>query len=189
MSLFADRSNSALLVVDVQNGVVANAHDRDGAVSRIADLVERARTESVPVIWVQHNDQELVKESNEWQIVPQLRPKSDEPVVHKSYNDAFEETTLEAELASRGIARLVVVGAQTEWCIRSTLHGAIARGYDAILVSDAHTTEDMSASIPATSVIEMTNRYWKWHSAPGREAGVESSAEVLLATLGASHRR
>ena len=171
---------AALIVIDVQNGVVANAHDRDGVVSRIADLVERARVESVPVIWVQHTDQELVKESKEWQIVPELRLGHDEPVVHKSYNDAFEETTLEVELASRAVARLVVVGAQTEWCIRSTLHGAIARGYDAVLVSDAHTTDDMSDSIPATSVIEMTNRYWKWHSAPGRQAGVESSARVAL---------
>ena len=97
--------------------------------------------------------------------------------------------SLELELASRGVARLVVVGAQTEWCIRSTLHGAIARGYDALLVSDAHTTEDMSDSIPAIFVIEMTNRYWKWHSAPGREAGVESSADVVLATPGASRRQ
>lgn len=180
MSTLAGRPDSAVIVIDVQNGVVANAHDRDGVVSRIASLVERARRQSVPVIWVQHNDSELVKESDDWQIVPELKPQPGEPVVHKSYNDSFEETSLEAELAARNVGRLVVTGAQTEWCVRSTLHGAIARGYDAVLVSDAHTTEDMSETIPATSVIEMTNRYWKWHSAPGRSAGTELSSDVSL---------
>lgn len=184
MSSLQGRPNSALIVIDVQNGVVASAHDRDGVVSRIAALVDRARAQSVPVIWVQHNDSELTKGSDEWQIVPELAPLPDEPVVHKSYNDSFEETVLETELAQRGVGRLVVTGAQTEWCVRSTLHGAIARGYDALLVSDAHTTEDMSDSIPATSVIEMTNRYWKWHSAPGRSAGTVPSADVSLGGVG-----
>ena len=181
MSILAGRPNSALVVIDVQNGVVADAHDRDGVVARIADLVERARSQSVTVIWVQHSDDELVKGSDAWNIVDGLRPQSDEPVVHKSFNDSFEETTFESELAQRGVGRLVVTGAQTEWCIRSTLHGAIARGYDALLVSDAHTTGDLSATTPATSIIEMTNHYWKWHSAPGRSAGVATAADVSLA--------
>lgn len=181
MSTLAGRPNSALVVIDVQNGVVADAHDRDGVVARIADLVELARSQSVMVIWVQHSDDELVKGSDAWNIVDGLRPQSDEPVVHKSYNDSFEETTLESDLAQRGVGRLVVTGAQTEWCIRSTLHGAIARGYDALLVSDAHTTGDLSATTPATSIIEMTNHYWKWHSAPGRSAGVATAADVSLA--------
>ena len=181
MSTLAGRPHSALVVIDVQNGVVAGAHDRDGVVARIADLVERARSQSGSVIWVQHSDDELVKGSDAWNIVDGLRPQSDEPVVHKSYNDSFEETTLESDLAQRGVGRLVVTGAQTEWCIRSTLHGAIARGYDALLVSDAHTTGDLSATTPATSIIEMTNHYWKWHSAPGRSAGVATAADVSLA--------
>ena len=181
MSTLAGRPHSALVVIDVQNGVVADAHDRDGVVARIADLVERARSQSVTVIWVQHTDDELVKGSDAWNIVDGLRPQSDEPVVHKSYNDSFEETTLESELAQRGVGRLVVTGAQTEWCIRSTLHGAIARGYDALLVSDAHTTGDLSATTSATSIIELTNHYWMWHSVPGRSAGVATAVDVSLA--------
>ena len=178
MSTLVDRTGTALIVIDIQNGVVGNVFDRDGVVSRIAGLVGKAREQKAPVIWVQHADDDLVKGTNEWQIVSELQPQANEPIVHKSYNDSFEETSLETELAARGIGQLVVVGAQTEWCIRSTLHGAIARGYDALLVSDAHTTEDMSESIPAVSIIALTNRYWKWHSAPGRTAGVKSAAEV-----------
>lgn len=178
MSTLVDRPNTALVVVDVQNAVMAHAHNRDLVVSNIAALVSRARAEGVPVIWVQHNDSELVRDTEEWQYVPELQFAEGEPVVHKSYNDSFEETTLENHLASRGVGRLVVAGAQTEWCIRSTLHGAVARGYDALLVGDAHTTEDMSDDIPAASIIALTNRYWRWHSAPGRSAGTEVTEAV-----------
>jgi nicotinamidase-related amidase len=178
VTTLVDRPNIALVVVDVQNAVVERVHQRDSVVTNISSLVERARNESVPVVWVQHNDGELVRGTREWEYVPELAIGADEPVVHKSYNDAFEETTLESELASRKVGKLVVVGAQTEWCIRSTLHGAIARGYDALLVSDAHTTNDMSAEIPAKSIIQLTNTYWQWHSVPGRSAGTSETAEV-----------
>lgn len=182
MSTLQGRSKSALLIVDVQVGVMAEVHDRDGVVSRISSLVERSRAEGVDVIWVQHGDSELVEGSTEWQLVDSLRPLPGEPIVRKSYNDAFEETNLESELATRGVSRLVVAGAQTEWCIRSTLHGAIARGYDVVLVGDAHTTQNMSAEIPATSIIEITNRTWMWHSVPGRVTGVAQAAAVPLQT-------
>lgn len=169
---------TALLVIDMQNGVVASAHDRDGVIRRIGALVGSARQRSVPVVWVQHADGELIRDSEAWQLVDGLQPEDDEAVVHKGYNDAFEDTTLAEVLQARNVRSLVVTGAQTEWCIRATLHGAIARGYDATLVADAHTTGDFSEKIPATSIIELTNHYWRWHSAPGRTAGVVESTEV-----------
>ena len=142
MTTLENRPNTALLVVDVQNGVVDGAHDRDEVVANIGSLVEKARQEQVPVVWVQHADEDLPKGSEGWQIVPELTPGDAEPLVEKNYGDSFEDTTLETVLSGLGVGRLVVVGAQTDACIRSTLHGAIARGYDATLVSDAHTTED-----------------------------------------------
>lgn len=181
MTTLRNRPNTALIVVDVQNAVVEHAHQRDAVIANIAQLVDKARANRFPVVWVQHNDTELVRGSAEWEYVPELMIDVSEPVVHKSYNDAFEETTLEAELADRNVGSLVIVGAQTEWCIRSTLHGAIARGYDALLVSDAHTTNDMSAELPATAIIELTNTYWQWHAAPGRSAGTATTAEVSFA--------
>ncbi len=103
--------------------------------------------------------------------------------MQKEYGDSFEETDLESILATRGIGRLIVSGAQTDACIRSTLHGAIARGYDATLVSDAHTTEDQSAwGAPSPDkVIAHTNLYWKYHTAPGRTAGTVNTADVDFA--------
>lgn len=183
MSTLEGRSGTALLVIDVQNGVVTGAHERDAVVGRIADLVDRARQEQVPVVWVQHADEELPRDSDRWQIVPELAPREAEPLVHKSYGDAFEDTSLERVLSGLGVGRLVVSGAQTDACIRSTLHGALVRGYDATLVSDAHTTEDQTewGAPPPEQVIAHTNLYWSYQSAPGRTAGTALSGEVDFA--------
>ncbi|MEU9127027.1 isochorismatase family protein [Kitasatospora sp. NPDC048540] len=180
MTTLADRPNTALLVIDVQNGVVAHAHDRDTVIANIAALVERARTAGVDVVWVQHNDDELRSGTESWQYVGELVRQEPEALVQKAYGDSFEDTDLEAVLAARGVGHLYVAGAQTDACIRSTLHGAITRGYDATLVGDAHTTEDLSAYGAPTpeQVIAHTNLYWQHHSAPGRTGGTVATADV-----------
>ena len=114
MTTLANRPNTALLVVDVQNGVVAGAHARDAVVANVGRLVEKARRERVPVVWVQHSDEQLARGSDAWRIVPELRPAEAEPLVEKSYGDSFEGTALEAVLSGLGVGRLVVVGAQTD---------------------------------------------------------------------------
>jgi nicotinamidase-related amidase len=183
MTTLENRPNTALLVVDVQNGVVGGAHERDAVVVNIGRLVEKARQEQVPVVWVQHSDEELARQSDDWQIVPELAPGDTEPLVEKSYGDTFEDTTLETVLSGLGIGRLVVVGAETDACIRSTLHGAFVRGYDAILVSDAHTTGDRTAwgAPPPDQVIAHTNLYWTYQTAPGRTAGTVEAKDVDFA--------
>jgi len=180
MTTLEKRPNTALLVLDVQNGVVAGAHERDTVVANIGSLVEKARREQVPVVWVQHSDEQLARGSDGWRIVPELTPGDAEPLVEKNYGDSFEETSLETVLSGLGVGRLVVVGAQTDECIRSTLHGALVRGYDAILVGDAHTTEDLTAwgAPPPDMVIAHTNLYWTHQKAPGRTAGTVEAKDV-----------
>ena len=180
MTTLANRPNTALLVVDVQTGVVAGAHERDAVVANVAGLVTRARQRGVPVVWVQHSDEALAKGSGDWRIVPELTPGEAEPLVEKTYGDSFEETTLESVLSRLGVGRLVLVGAQTDACIRSTLHGALVRGYDATLVSDAHTTEDQTrwGAPPPDQVIAHTNLYWSYQTAPGRTAGTVKTEDV-----------
>jgi nicotinamidase-related amidase len=181
MTSLDNRPRTALLVIDVQNGVVAKAHERDRVIANICALVDKARAEDVPVLWVQHSDDDLPAGSEEWEYVPELKRLDTEPLVPKSYGDSFEDTDLEKLLAARAVGRLVVTGAQTDACIRSTLHGALARGYDTTLVSDAHTTEDMREwGFPVTpeQSIAYTNAYWSWAAAPGRKGSVISTAEV-----------
>jgi nicotinamidase-related amidase len=183
MTTLANRPNTALIVIDVQNAVVEGAHERDSVVANIGGLVDRARQEQVPVVWVQHNDGQLQRGSEEWKIVPELRREESEPLVEKSYGDSFEDTNLEVVLSDLGVGRLVVVGAQTDMCIRSTLHGAMTRGYDATLVSDAHTTEDQTewGAPPPEGIIAHTNLYWTYQTAPGRKGGTVDTKNVDFA--------
>jgi hypothetical protein len=106
--------------------------------------------------------------------------------VEKHYGDSFEDTTLEAVLSGLGVGRVVVVGAQTDACVRSTLHGALVRGYDTALVSDAHTTEDHTAwgAPPPDLVVAPTNLCWKYQTAPGLTAGtIETNAVDFSSTM------
>lgn len=182
MTTLENRLNSALLVVDVQNAVVDGAYRRDDVVANIAALVDRARRERVPVVWVRHHDEGLVKGSEGWQIVSELTPGPDEPVVDKNYGDSFEATDLEDVLAERSVGRLIVTGCETDACVRSTLHGAFTRGYDVTLVGDAHTAGDKTqwGAPPVEAVIAHTNLYWEHQAAPGRTAAVETTADVAL---------
>ena len=183
MTTLTGRTNSALIVVDVQNNVVANAFRRDDVVSNIAQLVERARAHDIAVIWVQHSDDDLEYGSDGWQIVPELTPADEEPLVHKKFGDSFEATALGDILGDLRVGRLVVVGAQTDACVRSTVHGSFTRGYDVTLVGDAHTTDDLSqyGVPPPDQVIAHTNMYWSYQRAPGRTAQVVDATAVSFA--------
>ena len=181
MSAFKDRPNTALIVIDVQNDVVAKAFKRNQVISNIAQLVSDARSQQVPVVWVQHSDDELVKDTLGWQYVAELVINDGETVIHKSFSDSFEATNLESVLSGLKVGKLIVCGAQTDACMRSTLHGAIARGYDATLVSDAHTTDDCTYSEPPVSaeqVIAHTNFYWNWQRTASARGGTVKSADL-----------
>ena len=180
MTTLQNRPNTALLIIDMQLGVIAKAHGRNAGVRNVATLVAKARLEQVPVIWVRHSDKQLIKGIDDWQIVPELHPGDTERLIEKIYGDAFEDTGLEGDLSHLEVGRLVVVGAQSDACVRSTIHGAFVRGYDVTLVSDAHTTEDHSewGAPPPDKVIAHTNLYWSHQTAPGRTAATVETRDV-----------
>jgi nicotinamidase-related amidase len=182
MTTLSDRPNTALVVIDVQNGVVGDAYHRDVVVANIGTLVQAARDDGVAIVWVQHSDEGLEKGSEAWEYVPELVRLDSEPLVEKTFGDSFEATDLEEVLARAGVGHLVVAGAQTDACIRSTIHGAFTRGYDVTLVGDAHTTEDQSywGAPPPDKVIAHTNLYWRDQDAPGRTARVTDTKDVTF---------
>ncbi len=181
MTTLPDRHSTALLIVDVQNDVMVGAHERERVIDNIVSLVSRARETGTPVIWVQHSaEEELQFGTDGWQLLAALPVASGDPIVHKKHGDAFEDTTLEEELAANDAGHVVVAGAQTDFCVRSTLHGALVRGYDVTLVSDAHTTEDLTkwgAPLPE-QVIAHTNLYWDNQTAPGRTAAAVATDDI-----------
>jgi nicotinamidase-related amidase len=183
MTMLTDRPNAALLVVDVQNGVVDGAYRRDEVVANIGALVADARAAGALVVWVQHSSDELAAGSDAWAYVPELVRADPEPLVAKRYGDAFEATDLEDVLARAGVGRLVVAGAESAACVRSTIHGAFTRGYDVTLVADAHTTGDITkwGAPPPEQIIAYTNLFWRFQEAPGRTADVVDAKDVTFA--------
>ncbi len=183
MSLFSDRTQSALLVIDVQNGVVDDAFSRDAIIGHMSDVVENARAHNVPVIWVQHSDEELVIDSHEWQIVPELVPLDNEKIVRKLFRNSFVETQLGEILDDLKVGHLYICGAQTNNCVRHTCHGALERGYDITLVSDAHTASGYDwkgHTVDAEDVINEQNDNFTGFALPGRKATVVVSALITF---------
>ncbi|MCB9463984.1 MAG: cysteine hydrolase [Candidatus Eisenbacteria bacterium] len=171
-----------LVVVDVQVGVMKEAWEAPRVIGNIARSVESARAHDVPVIWVQHADEELVRESPEWQWVPELVPAPGERRVYKNYNSAFEDTNLDELLADLGASHIVLAGAATNWCIRATAYGAIDRGYDLTLVKDAHSTGEIEfddgKKIEAEQFVRDLNVAMTWLSYPGRKNTTAKAAEL-----------
>jgi len=175
------RPSSALLVIDVQVGVVQEAHKRDEIVANIAKAVEAARAASVPVIWVQHSEEEMPIDSDAWQIVPELKPAAGEEIVRKIYRSSFEATNLEELLAGANVGHLYVCGAESNNCLRHTSHSALERGYDVTLIGDAHTTtgwEWNGLVVDAARVIDEQNGNFYSYQLPGRVAKVVTTANL-----------
>lgn len=124
----------------------------------------------------------MTQGSEAWRYVPRLVRQKPETLIHKLFGDAFEDTDLELALAAVGVGRLVVTGAETDACIRSTIHGAFTRVYDVTLVGDAHATNDQSewGAPPPEQVIAHTNLYWRKQTAPVRAADVTDTEAVAF---------
>lgn len=184
MSRFDGRDRAALLVIDVQQDVVAQAWRRAEVIANIASLLAKARAQGTAVIWVQHADPWLIEGSPDWQIVPELDPRADEPRIGKRFRSSFEDTALDDLLARLGVGHLYLCGAQTNYCVRHTTHAALERGYDVTLVSDAHTTLDEAletGTVPAAQIVAEQNRACRGYELPGRSCRVVPTGSVAFA--------
>jgi len=160
MSNFEGRSGTALLVIDLQNDVVASCFDVDGVLERTRALIAAARDAGAPVIYVQHEEPGMPRHSPGWELAAGLDPQQGDVHVYKAYRDSFAATDLARELDNLAVDRLVVAGAQTDYCVRTTAHRAAVEGYDVVLVSDCHTTEDGTfdgVDVTAAQIIAHTN--------------------------------
>jgi nicotinamidase-related amidase len=193
LATIREGTSGVLLVVDVQVGVMVESWDSERIVKNVARSVERARAEGVPVVWVQHSDEELPHGSPQWQWVPELVPANGETLIHKNFNSSFEQSGLEEELAKLGATHIALAGAATNWCIRATAYGALDRGYDLTLIEDAHTTGamelDNGTRIEASNVIDELNACMTWVSYPGRANATATAEEVDFAALGGKSER
>lgn len=188
MSTVRPGNQLTLVVVDVQIGVMADSWEAPRVIKNVSRAVERAREAGVPVIWVQHEDDDLPRDSSSWQLVPELVPAAGETRVYKRFPSSFEETDLEERLAALGTTHVVLAGAQTNWCIRATAYAALDRGYDLTLLKDAHTTASIDlgngSKVEASSIISDLNVTMKWLSYPGRKNATAGAEEVVFGAAG-----
>jgi len=183
MTVLEDRPATALLVIDVQEDVMSGVWQPGEVIGRIMKLVKRARAEGAPVVWVQHEDEDMFPGTPGWQIVEELAPVAGEPVVANRFRSSFEGTDLDSVLAGLSVGRLVVCGAQSDFCVRSTIHAALEKGYDVVLVADAHTTEDAAidgVTIPAELIVAHQNCITRGYSLPGRTSDIQPHHQVRL---------
>lgn len=151
-------SQSALLVIDVQTGMI----DGESAVYKAPEMLERihnlilsAQQAGVPVVYVQHD------EAPEYDgvIHPRIAPQGGEPVVHKMQPDAFHETDLQDVLDNLGVESLVVAGFQTDFCINATSRQAHQRGYAVTIVEDAHSTTGDNISAAEATIADYNQQF------------------------------
>jgi nicotinamidase-related amidase len=175
--------DSALVVIDLQCGVLEGCFDAAGVVARTRALVERARADGVRVVWVQHEDEDMPHGSPAWQLTSGLAPAPADLRIFKTYRDAFAETPLGNRLAAAHVRRLVLAGAQSDYCIRTTAQRAAADGYAVVLVSDAHTTTDSEfggVTLSGEQIVAHTNRYFAGLRYPGASSGIATHDTVTF---------
>ena len=174
-------TDKALLVIDMQVGLVRGGYQADDLVARLADLVAEARTAGTPVVFIQHEEDwpTMRPGAPDWQFHPALAPADGELVIHKRACDAFYGTPLRQELAARGVRHLVITGMQTEYCVDATCRRAVSEGFDVTLVADGHTTED-AATLSAAQIIAHHNLTLGQLAHPDHPIAVRPHAEINL---------
>lgn len=159
------RIDGALLVIDVQVGMfesplISPVYNGKQVLTKIKDLIDRARSFQVPVIYVQHSGgggHPLEHGTSGWQIHPMIAPSDGDVVVHKQTPDSFYNTALQQELDLKKIKKLTLVGIQTEYCVDTTCRRAFSLGYDVRLVKDGHSTWD-TKTLTAQQIINHHNK-------------------------------
>lgn len=175
-------SKTALLVIDVQVALIEGAWEAESVLTAIADLQQRARSAAAPVVFLQHSHAQfapMMKGAPTWAIHHRIAPEPGDTVIEKSASDGFYETPLQGELERLGVTQIVVTGLQTEFCVDATCRAALSRGFEVVLVGNAHTTGD--AVVPAATTIRHHNYALGNLAHPVRSIRVSNSADVAFA--------
>jgi len=174
----------AVLVIDVQCGLfepLPRPFEADAVVQRINQVADKARTAAVPVIFVQHEQDDTVLEfaTDGWKLQSGLEVGADDFFVRKTTPDSFHNTELQQILKDHDIASVAVCGYATEFCVDTTVRRAAALGFSVSLVGDAHTTHDKSHQ-PAAQIRNHHNRTLSNITSFGPEIRVVSSDDVVF---------
>ncbi|MDR3052044.1 MAG: cysteine hydrolase [Oscillospiraceae bacterium] len=148
----------ALVIVDVQNGVYsAEAYPADTMLLAIHNIADAFRRHGAPVVYVQHQDEELAAGSEGWQMVPDIAPLPGEHIVHKAHNSAFRGTDLQGYLMDKGVTGIVLTGMVTQYCINATCVAALEHGFEVVIPDGANAAYGFE-NLSARAVHRLFNR-------------------------------
>jgi nicotinamidase-related amidase len=144
--------NTALLVVDLQKGLVGSPFDHpiDGVVDRARALIDAFREHGLPVVLINvaggapgrtEQPRRLgdVLPAGFTDFIPELGHQPDDVVVTKRTWGAFAGTDLEARLKAAGVTQVVVIGVATATGVEATARQAYEQGFNVTLAVDAMT--------------------------------------------------
>lgn len=143
-------NRSALLVIDVQQGLFEKSHpiyQAETLIENIKELAGKAHAAGAPVVYIQHSDEKsLVKGAPAWQLHPALSPAPQDFHIFKAHGNAFEDTGLGDLLRSYDIGTVIACGLVTHGCVKNTCLGGLEEGYRVILAKDAHSNYSKDAA-------------------------------------------
>lgn len=158
-------AKTALVVIDVQQALLyppagPALAGAERLLQRIGALIAAARSRGLPVVFVRHDGgkgDDLEAGTPGWDLHAALGRRSNEPIVEKRHADSFRDTELSQVLRRAGIERLILCGAQSDFCVDTTCRRAASEGYQVVLAADAHGTFD-NGVIDAATIVAHENR-------------------------------
>ena len=178
-------SDRAIVVIDMQRGLVVGAYRQEELVATVNGLIGCGRRAGVPVVFVQHNHavfEPMMRGARGWQIFPDMDQQAEDLVIEKEACDAFYGTLLEDRLHGLGVRELIITGLQTEFCVDTTCRVALSKGFDVVLAADGHSTGDSHS--PAADVVAHHNAVLANVVHPKANIRVQTAAEIFEAEPG-----
>lgn len=166
----------ALVIVDVQQGMFTmpqKLYRGEETVERLGDVLQRARRNDVPIFHIRHEEPNgFERDAPGWFHHPVVAPRDGETIIDKRRSSAFHDTDFHARLQAAGIDHLVICGAQTQYCVESTIRNAVTLGYRLTAIEDGHTTFDTEL-LTAPQIIAHHHMIWG-----GRFAELRKAADI-----------
>lgn len=147
-----------LVVIDMQNAL-KYSYNYAGLLKAVNKRIDTYRFANLPIIFVQHNDQDVVRDSKLWQFSKGLDIRDDDMVVEKTHANAFYRTNLNNLLQENNLSTIEFCGVQTEICCDATIKMAHGLGYKVIMKHDMTSTYDNNY-MTAENTIEFYENIW-----------------------------
>ncbi|GLC88879.1 cysteine hydrolase family protein [Lysinibacillus piscis] len=152
-----------LMVIDLQNGVCYDngeyLFDLQNLLTKVNSRISLYRQSHKPIIFVQHCDETLVPEGEQWAIHTNLDVQEQDFIIQKTHANSFYHTNLKNLLDQLAVHRIEFCGAQTEYCMDATIKFAHGLGYENVMVQKATSTFN-NPLLSAKETIDFYENIW-----------------------------